>query len=196
MPTSAGKTRGIEFVLRSAFLAGRAELAAVVAPFRALCHEIRRDLDVALFVDGVRVSEVSDVMQMDADILDAFREEQHVLVLTPEKLLYVLRHYPDLASRLGIVVYDEGHLFDDATRGVSYELLLAAIKAASPSSTQTLLVSAALPNAREVAQWLLGDPARVVTSPAKSGPDRSIGYVSWSGERAQVHFPDLGDSQP
>ena len=196
MPTSAGKTRGIEFVLRSAFLAERVELAAVVAPFRALCHEIRRDLEAALLGDGIRVSEVSDVMQMEADTLNAFREEQHVLVLTPEKLLYVLRHYPDLASRLGIVIYDEGHLFDDATRGVSYELLLASIKAASSSSTQTLLVSAALPNAPEVAQWLLGDSAKVVTSPAGSGPNRSIGYVSWAGKRAQVHFPDLGDAQP
>ena len=40
MPTSAGKTRSVEFVLRSGFLSGRTKLAVVVAPFRALCHEI------------------------------------------------------------------------------------------------------------------------------------------------------------
>src|SRR5262249_16957121 len=40
MPTSAGKTRAIELVLRSAFFSDRAKLAVVVAPFRALCSEI------------------------------------------------------------------------------------------------------------------------------------------------------------
>ena len=36
MPTSAGKTKSAELIIRSAFLSGRAKLAIVVAPFRAL----------------------------------------------------------------------------------------------------------------------------------------------------------------
>jgi hypothetical protein len=39
MPTSAGKTRGTELVIRSAFLANRASLAVIVAPYRSLCHD-------------------------------------------------------------------------------------------------------------------------------------------------------------
>ena len=36
MPTSAGKTRSVEIMLRSGFLSGRTKLAVVVAPFRAV----------------------------------------------------------------------------------------------------------------------------------------------------------------
>ena len=44
MPTSAGKTRSVEVILRSAFLADRTRVAVLVAPFRALCHEIATSL--------------------------------------------------------------------------------------------------------------------------------------------------------
>ena len=44
MPTSAGKTKSTELIIRSAFLSGRATLAVIVAPFRALCNEIKNTL--------------------------------------------------------------------------------------------------------------------------------------------------------
>ena len=44
LPTSAGKTKSIEIIIRSAFLSGRADVAVIVAPFRSLCHEIKADL--------------------------------------------------------------------------------------------------------------------------------------------------------
>ena len=65
MPTSAGKTRAVEIVLRSAFLAARTRLAVVVAPFRALCHEIGTSLRHAFGDDDVKVNELSDAMQLD-----------------------------------------------------------------------------------------------------------------------------------
>lgn len=195
MPTSAGKTRSIELVIRSAFMSGRADTAAVIAPFRALCHEIRRDLERALAPDDIEVKELPDVLQMEIASIEALEAERQVLVLTPEKLLVILRHAPELAERLGLVIYDEGHLFDDAHRGVSYELLLSSIKTALPSESQTLLVSAALPNVREIAGWLLGDAEAVVQS-ASLAPVRSVGYVSWLRRRAEVQFPEIAKVQP
>jgi len=65
MPTSAGKTRSVEIVLRSGFLSGRTKLAVVVAPFRALCHEIGTALRYAFRDDDVKVNELSDAMQLD-----------------------------------------------------------------------------------------------------------------------------------
>jgi replicative superfamily II helicase len=47
MPTSAGKTRATELIIRSAFLAERASLAIIVAPYRSLCHDIRGNLSAA-----------------------------------------------------------------------------------------------------------------------------------------------------
>jgi cytochrome c biogenesis factor len=50
MPTSAGKTKSTEIIIRSAFMSQRTKIAVVVAPFKALCHEIERDYYFALFV--------------------------------------------------------------------------------------------------------------------------------------------------
>ncbi len=52
-----GKTKAIELVLRSAFIADRISLAIIVAPFRALCHEIKDSLTEAFNDEGVRVVE-------------------------------------------------------------------------------------------------------------------------------------------
>ena len=38
MPTSAGKTKANEIIIRSAFLSERTSMAVIIAPFRALCH--------------------------------------------------------------------------------------------------------------------------------------------------------------
>ena len=95
MPTSAGKTKATELVIRSAFLNRRADLAVIVAPFRALCHEISSDLFQAFRNDDVQVDGLSDVLQGDYDF-GVFLDGLHVLVTTPEKLLYVLRHNPEL----------------------------------------------------------------------------------------------------
>jgi replicative superfamily II helicase len=111
MPTSAGKTRATELIIRSAFLSERAHLAVIVAPYRSLCHDIRGDLVTAFSGENVRLDEASDAYQFDL-ALDALFAEDSVLIVTPEKLLYMLRRAPDLANRIGLVIYDEGHQFD------------------------------------------------------------------------------------
>jgi hypothetical protein len=62
--TSGGKTRSVEIVLRSAFLSGRARIAVVVAPFKALCREIGTTLRQALKATGLKVNELSDAIQL------------------------------------------------------------------------------------------------------------------------------------
>ena len=54
MPTSAGKTRSVEIIIRSSFMSGRAKLAIVIAPFRALVHEISNSLRDAFMPDDVK----------------------------------------------------------------------------------------------------------------------------------------------
>lgn len=169
MPTSAGKTRAVELILRSAFTAKRTALGVVVAPFRALCQEIANDLSAAFDADGWVVNRLSDAIQQDyKGELSAFLQVDenatpHVVVLTPEKLLYVLRQEPKFVEKIGLVVYDEGHQFDSGTRGVTYELLLTSIKRELPSVAQSVLISAVIKNSREVAAWLLGDGEKVVS---------------------------------
>ena len=162
MPTSAGKTKAVELILRSAFLAGRVDLAVIVAPFRALCTEIRNDLVQAFNEDTVSIDQLTDAIQVDFDI-NAFLQEQRVLVVTPEKLLYVLRQSPELADAIGLIVFDEGHQFDSGLRGITYELLLTSLRFLLPQKAQKLLISAVIANASAVGEWLNGAETPVVS---------------------------------
>ena len=194
MPTSAGKTRSVEIVLRSSFLSERTKLAVVVAPFRALCHEISTSLRHAFKGDNVKVNELSDALQLDfllqvAEWLsDDVPTSQYILVLTPEKFLYVLRQTPTLVTDIGIVVYDEGHQFDSGGRGITYELLLTEIKALLPAGAQTILISAVIQNAQAIGEWLMGDGVKVINGGGLLPTTRSVAFASWIERRGQLMF--------
>ena len=211
MPTSAGKTKAIELILRSAFLADRAYLAVIVAPFRALCHEIKNNLTEAFRNESVKIDEFSDVLQMDVLTIDpadippvpdelfkallanfdmaGFEGHKQVIVVTPEKLLYVLRHAPALASHIGLVVFDEGHQFDSGTRGITYELLLTSLRSKLPEGAQKVLISAVINNAGDVGQWLNHD-ANVVEGRNLSPTFRTVGFASWLDVLGRIEYVD------
>lgn len=206
MPTSAGKTRAIELVIRSAFFAERADLAIVVAPFRALCSEITAFLRNAFRDEDVVVNEFSDAMLVDySTLLDDLLEDdeggmrfkltprRQVIVVTPEKLFYVLRHSPELAAAIGLVIYDEGHQFDTGQRGVTYELLLTSLKALIPEGTQILLISAVINNAAAIGEWLIPADAVIVDGRDLSMTDRAIAFASWTTALGQLQFVKPND---
>ena len=193
MPTSAGKTKAMELVIRSSFLSGRASLALVVAPFRALCSEIKNSLVSAFCGEDVEVDELSDVLQMDVN-LEELTISKHVLTVTPEKLVYVLRHSPVLASNVGLVIFDEGHQFDSGERGVTYELLLTTLRSMLLQTTQKVLVSAVIANARSIADWLNGLNSVVVAGSNLLPMFRSTGFVSWLDARGRIEY--VSDNNP
>lgn len=194
MPTSAGKTRSVEIILRSSFMSERAKLAVIVAPFKALCHEISTSLRQAFKEDDVKVNELSDALQLDfldqiAELLGAEETtSSYVLVLTPEKLLYVLRQTPALAQDIGLVVYDEGHQFDSGSRGITYELLLTELKDLLSQTAQTVLISAVIRNADNVGKWLIGEDAKVVNGIGLLPTARSVAFATWLERLGQLYF--------
>ncbi|EPP6744459.1 DEAD/DEAH box helicase [Cronobacter dublinensis] len=209
MPTSAGKSRATELIIRSAFLSARTKLALVIAPFRALCQEIANDLEKAFKDDGYDVNQPSDALQPDvefdfsnlSDFLDLeagifdseVESNPQVIVLTPEKLLYILRQEPDFVQKAGLVVYDEGHQFDTGSRGVTYELLLTSIKRMLHENAQSVLISAVIQNAASVAAWLLSDGSKVVSSKSLQAR-RLIAFASLpEGKDGQLQFNVASD---
>lgn len=199
MPTSAGKTRSVEIILRSAFLADRTRVAVLVAPFRALCHEIGTSLRHAFKGEDVKVNELSDALQLDfvdqlAELFgQAAPTTRHLMVLTPEKLLYVLRQEPNLVAYIGMVIYDEGHQFDTGSRGITYELLLTEIKGLLSSSAQTVLISAVIKNAMAVGSWLIGTEPNVVDGTGLLSTARSVAFATWSERLGQLLFFESGN---
>jgi POLQ-like helicase len=194
MPTSAGKTRSVEIILRSAFLSDRAKLAVVVAPFRALCAEIGSSLHNSFRHDDITVNQLTDVLQKDFmdDVSELVApgmfQSRSILVLTPEKFLFILRQLPTIGPAIGVVVYDEGDQFDSGSRGITYELLLTEIKALLPAGAQTVLVSAVIANAEAVGEWLIGESARVVNGGGLLPTARSVAFASWIEQLGQLMF--------
>lgn len=193
MPTSAGKTKATELILRSAFLAERVSLAIIIAPFRALCHEIKNSLVEAFHNEPTMVDELSDALQTDFEIVELLGHQQ-ILVVTPEKLLYVLRHAPELAAHVGLLVFDEGHQFDSGTRGITYELLLTSLRSMIPEGTQKVLISAVISNAEAVGEWLNGEP-NVVEGTTLIPTFRSVGFASWLDQLGRMEYVDSRDAE-
>jgi len=76
--------------------------------------------------ENVVLNEATDSFQQDLTV-DTLWAQKTILIVTPEKLLYLIRRTPELAKHIGLVIYDEGHQFDSGARGVTYELLLTSL---------------------------------------------------------------------
>lgn len=198
MPTSAGKTKAVELILRSSFLSGRTSLALIIAPFRALCHEIKAGLVQTFQGENIDVEELSDTLQMDFNLDELFgfnvyktfgtsSPHKRVVVVTPEKLLYVLHHSPEIASKVGLVIFDEGHQFDNGSRGITYELLLTSLNLLFPESIQKVFISAVISNSKAIANWLNHND-NVINGSNLVPSFKTIGFTSWTSRLGQIYY--------
>lgn len=189
MPTSAGKTKATEIIIRSSFLSGRTKFCVIVAPFKALCQEIRDGLAKSFKDDAIKVNDISDILMPDFG-LDEFVGNENVLVVTPEKLLYMLRQSPEIADGIGLLIYDEGHQFDSGSRGITYELLITSLKDLLPDNVQQVLISAVISNADAVGSWLNGADSEVVVGGSLIPTHRTVAFASWVDQLGRLEFVD------
>lgn len=88
------------------------------------------------------------------------------------------------------MILDEAHLLGDASRGPSYELMLAEMNLRRPD-VQKVLMSAVISNAEDVSQWLFGAGDRAVSTDDIPQPEKTIARVARSNsidffDRAQL----------
>ena len=193
MPTSAGKTKATELIIRSGFLSNRVNLVVLIAPFRALCHEIKRDFSKAFSEDDISIDELSDVLQIDFNP-NKFINNNQILIVTPEKLLYVMRHDQNLARNINLIIFDEGHQFDNNKRGVTYELLITSLKELIPINIQIVLISAVISNADQINDWLTKSEGTVIEGGINLLPTyRNIAFTKWLSNLGDLVFVDPED---
>lgn len=161
-PTGAGKT-GIAFLaVLKAFgpPSSAKKIVVYVAPMRALVAEMatmfRKRLS-AIYFDCVSVSELTGESGggLGSIIGQARSGNFHLIVTTPEKWDIVTRKPTSdaiLASKMTLLVVDEIHLIRDPMRGPTLE----AIIARSKGIVRILGLSATLPNATQMHNWLGG----------------------------------------
>jgi superfamily II DNA/RNA helicase len=187
MPTSAGKTKTSELIIRSAFLNNRTSMAVIIAPFRALCHEINNDLSRAFRNEkDVKIVELSDSLQMDV-VADQLQGNKQIWIVTPEKYFYVISHNKDIALLSNLYIFDEGHQFDNGDRGITYELLLTTLLLLIPKDTQKILISAVINNSEQISKWL-NNEINVVSGEYLMPTFKTIGFVSWENNYGQIHY--------
>ena len=147
-PTGTGKTKSIEFIIASSFAKGDVKNVVIVAPLRSLCNEISNSMKRSFH--DVNINSISDILQED-DFL--FSTKNNILVLTPEKLSYIVFHEPEILNNIDLFIFDEGHMIDDNNRGSSFELLLTHIKNRI-NDKQVIFISAVIPNSSQLSDWL------------------------------------------
>lgn len=191
IPTSSGKTTSMSITIQAAFLSGRTSTAVVVAPFRSLCREISVDITNDFLGDPkVHVNALSDVLEMDEllELLESFGEEsKNILVLTPEKLLYLLRQDIELIIGTGLIIFDEAHMFDDVSRGAQYELLITTIIMYLGEDAQRLLLSAVIPNATQINNWFTSGEGAVIADNSIRATEKSIAIADWEISRKEQY---------
>lgn len=181
MPTGAGKTKSVSMAIYSAFCSGRVNLSVVIAPFRALCREITNDLrsDLA-FDDNIQISEISDLLQVDYLLEELFNPNlKTVVVTTPEKFLYIVRQEENILDGIGQIIFDEGHLFDDEERGPAYELLISSILKGINPQAQRILISAIIPNVKEINDWFTKGTGIAFSGNDISGVEKLPAALRW-----------------
>lgn len=178
MPTSSGKTTSVALAIQSSFLSERTDIVIVVAPFRALCREILFDLETFFsFDESVSVTEFSDIPENnEINILSIDSSEKKILVMTPEKLSYILKHNKEIIDYINMIVFDEAHLFDDESRGTDYELLLSTIKYYIKTDAQKLLVSAVISNASQLNEWINEQQGVVVKNNTIKTTEKTVAF--------------------
>ncbi|EKD8217472.1 DEAD/DEAH box helicase [Listeria innocua] len=199
MPTSSGKTTSIGLIIKSAYITNRTRLAVVVAPFKALCKEITLNLMEFFSNDEVIINELSDIAEKD-DIafFDNESDTNTLLILTPEKLLFLIRNNCEILEELKLIIFDEAHLFDDNSRGTNYELLISTIKYYLNESSQKILISAVIANSESINEWLNGTGGEVISNNNIISAQRSIAMGDWVEQTGRLYFlnqdnPDIDD---
>ena len=184
LPTGVGKTKSIELVIRSSFASNRATTAIIVAPLRALCNEIANDM-ISAFGDEALVNQFSDVLEDDFSLEIFLDLKPKVLICTPEKLSYIIHHQTDFLDAIGLYIFDEGHMFDDGSRGAVYELLISEIREHISTEDQVLILSAVLSNAEQIQKWLFGEGGVLAADPNIKATPKTVGFAS---KTTDIHY--------
>lgn len=185
--TSAGKTRVAELGILQTLLADPSARVLYLAPFRSLALEIEQTLAATLGPLGFGVSHLyggSRVSAVDTELA----AESPITIATPEKARALVRAAPELFENLKLVIIDEGHLIGPSERYVRNEIFIDHLRfLAWSTGARLLLLSAVLPNAQELAEWITGESEAVAISSWKPSDER-FGLLRWNGTRVRIDW--------
>ncbi|MFH1056633.1 MAG: DEAD/DEAH box helicase [Candidatus Micrarchaeota archaeon] len=145
-PTASGKTLlAMMKILDNFKKTGTKSL--YIVPLRALASEKHEEFVEKLSPHGMHVGIATGDLDSSSENLGAF----DLLVVTSEKMDSLLRHNAKWIGQIGLAVCDEVHLMGDEGRGATVEIVLTKLL---EKNVRLLCLSATIPNAIEMADWL------------------------------------------
>lgn len=194
MPTSSGKTRIAELAILDTLSKKPNAKTLYIAPFRSLAFEIENSFEKILGGAGVNISHLYGgglFNKLDEEII----EESDVIIATPEKAKALLRSREDILSDIKLVIIDEGHLLGSDNRHTVNELFYEELRHFIHSSGGKFVVlSAVLPNAEDIAEWLNEDKDTVVKSTWRPSDER-FGILEWTGDVVNLDWKNKDEKR-
>lgn len=158
-----------------------------LAPFRSLAIEIEQTLSKTFDPLGFPVSHLYGGFRLSRSDTQ-LAESSSITIATPEKTRAMLRASPELISQIGLIIVDEGHLIGANERYVKNELFLDHLRVlSSRNNSRILMLSAVLPNADDISNWLTTNPDNVARSNWKPSSER-FGILQWQGNNVRIDW--------
>lgn len=187
LPTSSGKTRIAEIAILQSLICDPHCIILYLAPFRSLAFEIEDSLSKIFKPLGIEVSHLYGGTQF-SKIDELMIEESSILIATPEKAKAMLRSNSEIKDRLKLLIIDEGHLLGAEERYVTSEMLIDELRLHTTNNQgKTLLLSAVLPNSREIAKWITTNEENVVESNWRPSTQR-FGLLEYNGSNVNLNW--------
>ena len=117
-PTSAGKSFILRRIVEDSLMAGKEKIIVFMVPTRALIQQVEFEIIDALNERGLNDVLISSVPSLP----NGWNKKRIVLILTQERLQWLLSDYPTFRPQLLIV--DEAQKIGDGTRGVLLEQVI------------------------------------------------------------------------
>lgn len=190
--TSGGKTRVAEIAILKTLSTHIMSKVLYLAPFRSLAFEIEQSLNKTFGPLDIVVSQLYGGSTANVTDFELISQSQ-VIIATPEKAKALIRCGSGLETEIKLIVVDEGHLLGAEERHIKNEMFLTHIKEyASRNQIRMLLLSAVLPNADDLAQWITSDADSVAKSEWKPALER-LGLLLWDGNRVRLEWKSDGE---
>lgn len=187
IPTSSGKTRIAEIAILDCISKSKGSKVLYIAPFRSLAYEIENSLDEIFHNIGISVSHLyggSLFSKLDEKVI----EESDVIIATPEKAKAMIRGNNEILNQIKLVVIDEGHLLGASKRLIVNEIFYEELKFfINQNDGRFLLLSAVLPNAEDLAEWLTNSSENIYKENWRPSDER-LGVLQWNGDSVDLNW--------
>lgn len=187
IPTSSGKTRIGEIAILNCLVNEPDAKILYIAPFRSLAYEIENSLDEIFSNLDISVSHLyggSLFSKLDENIIN----DSSIIIATPEKAKALLRSSKEILSCIKLVIVDEGHLLGANKRLIVNEMFYEELRYhIGVNGGKFLLLSAVLPNAEDLSEWLTGSSSNVYKENWRPSDER-IGIMVWNGVSVNLNW--------